>query len=129
MKHLNPTTALNCCRELVEHLLTMDEAIKFLSLWQCGNFDACRRDWPEVPNNVYPDKVVDAPVELDSTASAVVDKHYHWQPITPDTPRNQKLQLIHRPSGSAQYGTLAKGDAWFTHWARVPTFLDDSPVD
>ena len=62
--------------------------------------------------------------ETDSTARVVVDKSYHWQPIDEHTPRGQKLQLIHRPSGVANYGILGTGSVWETHWCKVPTFED-----
>jgi hypothetical protein len=60
----------------------------------------------------------------DSTKAAVVDKSYHWRPITKDTPRGQKLQLINRRYGIAQYGELHTGNTWFTHWCPLPTFED-----
>lgn len=60
----------------------------------------------------------------DSTGVAVVDKEYHWMPIDENTPRGQKLQLIHRPSGCTYHGILGTGNTWETHWARVPTFKD-----
>lgn len=63
-------------------------------------------------------------MKTDSTKAAVVDEAYHWRPITSDTPRGQKLQLIHRPSGVAIYGVLATDDKWLTHWAPLPTFED-----
>ena len=53
-----------------------------------------------------------------------MDKSYHWQPIDEHTPRGQKLQLIHRPSGVANYGILGTGQVWETHWCKVPTFED-----
>jgi hypothetical protein len=60
----------------------------------------------------------------DSTNAAVVDDQYPWRPITADTPRGQKLQLINRQSGVAQYGELHTDATWFTHWAPLPTFRD-----
>lgn len=62
--------------------------------------------------------------DTDSTARVVVDKSYHWQPIDENTPRGQKLQLIHRPSGVANYGILGTGPVWATHWCKLPTFED-----
>lgn len=64
----------------------------------------------------------------DSTGAAVVDRNYHWQRITDKTPRGQKLQLIHRPSGTAQYGVLQSGDVWYTHYKELPTFAEDDDV-
>lgn len=62
--------------------------------------------------------------ETDSTARVVVDKSYHWRPIDEHPPRGQKLQLIHRPSGVANYGILGTGQVWETHLCKVPTFED-----
>lgn len=58
----------------------------------------------------------------DSTALATVDMDYHWRPIDASTPRGTKLQLIRRGVGVAQYGALHPKDAWYTHWAPLPTF-------
>lgn len=59
---------------------------------------------------------------LDSTGTAFVDKGYHWEPITEDTPRGGKAQLINIDAGLPQYGVLPFGDCWWTHWAPLPTF-------
>ena len=84
-----------------------------------------RRHTLAIPEHEPRNNMEHSKAELDSTGSTIVDKNYHWLPITDATPRNQKLQLIHRPSGSAQYGILPEGDTWFTHWARTPTFQDE----
>lgn len=60
----------------------------------------------------------------DSTKAALVDPGYHWQPITPSTPRGVKLQLINRPAGVAHYGKLGADPGFWTHYAPVPTFAD-----
>lgn len=60
----------------------------------------------------------------DSTKAAVVDELYHWRLIDQHTPRGQKLQLINKRYGVAQYGTLSTDDRWYTHWAPLPTFKD-----
>lgn len=41
-------------RTLCEFLLEADEPMAFLRAWNEGNFDACKREWPEAPANVYP---------------------------------------------------------------------------
>lgn len=62
-------------------------------------------------------------VVQDSSRAALVDKGYPWQPITADTPRSTKLQLINRPAGVAVYSVLGTSKFW-THWAPLPTFSD-----
>lgn len=42
-------------RALIEFLLCTDEALVFLRCWNEGNFDACRKEWPEAPSVLYPD--------------------------------------------------------------------------
>lgn len=61
---------------------------------------------------------------VDSSRAAVVDKRYHWRPITRETPRGVKLQLIRASAGVAVYGNLTERDDWYTHWAPLPTFSD-----
>lgn len=41
-------------RALCEFLLQADEPMAFLRAWNEGNFDACKREWPEAPAGVYP---------------------------------------------------------------------------
>lgn len=60
----------------------------------------------------------------DNTRVAVIDRGYHWRPILPNTPRGGKVQLIHRWSGVAIYGTISSHEKFFTHWAPLPTFED-----
>ena len=62
----------------------------------------------------------------DSTKSAVVDKTYHWRPITSATPRGAKLQLIRKADGVAHYGFLLSGNTHWTHWAPLPVFGKDN---
>lgn len=57
--------------------------------------------------------------------AAAVDRTYHWLEIDEHTPRGTKLQLIHRPSGSACYGPLFGNNNFWTHWAPLPTFKKD----
>ena len=56
----------------------------------------------------------------------VVDKAYHWIPITDkDHPfPGSKVQLINRWSGVATYGSWTPGSEW-THYAGLPTFHPD----
>ena len=42
-------------RTLIKFLLCTDEALVFLRCWNEGNFDACRKEWPEAPSDLYPD--------------------------------------------------------------------------
>ena len=58
----------------------------------------------------------------DGTGMACVDTKYHWRPITADTPRGVKLQLVNKPAGVAVYGKLGTGNDFWTHWAPLPTF-------
>lgn len=60
----------------------------------------------------------------DSTRTASVDRGYHWQPITPSTPRGVKMQLINRSAGVATYGKLETDAGFWTHYAPLPTFED-----
>ena len=55
--------------------------------------------------------------------AAVVDKKYHWIPISKDhrPPQGGKLQLINRRNGCATYGNWTPGSEW-THYAGLPTF-------
>jgi hypothetical protein len=39
---------------LCAFLLTTDDPMNFLRCWNEGNFEACRREWPEAPDEVYP---------------------------------------------------------------------------
>lgn len=41
-------------RALCAFLLTAEEPMSFLRAWNEGDFDACRREWPEAPHEVYP---------------------------------------------------------------------------
>jgi hypothetical protein len=67
------------------------------------------------------------PAGHDNTQVALTDKRYHWREIGPDTPRGSKVQLIHRWSGVAIYGTIGSNEKkFFTHWAPLPTFMDRS---
>lgn len=41
-------------RALIEFLLVAEEPIAFLRAWNEGDFETCRREWPEAPQAVYP---------------------------------------------------------------------------
>lgn len=41
-------------KALVDFLLTADEPMAFLKAWREGDFDTCKREWPEAPMEVYP---------------------------------------------------------------------------
>lgn len=51
-----PSDAEQCAtwRALCEFLLSTDDPMDFLRCWNEGNFEACRREWPEAPEAVYP---------------------------------------------------------------------------
>ena len=63
--------------------------------------------------------------QLNKDRVAVIDPEYHWQIITPQTPRGAKLQLINSHSGVATYGILGHNPGFWTHWAPLPTFLKE----
>lgn len=65
------------------------------------------------------------PGASDNTREAVIDRGYHWRPITTRTPQGQKMQLINRDAGCATYGKLGSNEKFFSHWAPLPTFLDE----
>ena len=37
----------------IQFALTADEGIEYLRCWNEGDFDACRREWPEAPSDCY----------------------------------------------------------------------------
>lgn len=43
-------------RALVSFILHADEPMSFLRAWNEGDFDTCRREWPEAPESVYPSR-------------------------------------------------------------------------
>jgi hypothetical protein len=49
-----PTDEGATWRALCEFLLSTDDPMDFLRCWNEGNFEACRREWPEAPEAVYP---------------------------------------------------------------------------
>lgn len=61
---------------------------------------------------------------LDSTGTALVRKDWHYQPITPETPRGKVMLLINKEAKRAQVGVLLPGDTHWTHFAPLPTFED-----
>jgi len=55
-------------------------------------------------------------LNTDKTVAVALD--YYWQPISHDTPRGVKLQLLGK-GGVAAYG-IYHGDKFYTHWAPLP---------
>lgn len=55
----------NTWRALCEFLLSAEEPMAFLRAWNEGNFEACRREWPEAPPEVYPGGVA-APIAAEA---------------------------------------------------------------
>lgn len=37
----------------IEYALRTDEGLEFLRCWMHGNFDAIRKEWPDVPESVF----------------------------------------------------------------------------
>jgi hypothetical protein len=37
----------------IQFALEGDEGMEFLRCWNEGNFEACRREWPEAPEECY----------------------------------------------------------------------------
>ena len=56
---------------------------------------------------------------LNATKEVAVATDYYWLPISTDTPRGVKLQLLGK-GGVAIYGLYNGRDTFFTHWAPVP---------
>ena len=64
-------------------------------------------------------------IKLTTDRAAVVDKDYHWIPVSQaQPPRGAKVQLINRALGVAVYGTWEPRAGW-THWAGLPTFAPE----
>lgn len=97
-----------------------------LTVYHCKACDKARHPLndtsPVVRSAEWPTKPGPASgAAADSTGAASVDPSYHWLPVSADTPRGTKLQLIVRPDGVAQYGHYTPGSKW-THYALLPTF-------
>lgn len=45
--------AENAAVAAIEYALKCDCGLDFLNLWLHGDFEAIRRDWPEVPDEVF----------------------------------------------------------------------------
>lgn len=43
----------NAAVEAINFALQTDEGLVFLRLWQHGDFEAIRKEWPECPNSVF----------------------------------------------------------------------------
>ena len=56
---------------------------------------------------------------INSSKTVAVSVDTYWLPITDDTPRSVKLQLL-SIGGVAQYGTLGRDTSFYTHWCPVP---------
>lgn len=41
-------------KALIDFLLSTSHAMPFLAAWREGNFDACKREWPDSPAILYP---------------------------------------------------------------------------
>lgn len=55
---------------------------------------------------------------------ATVNTDWHWLDVhTYPPPLGSKLLLINRAAGVALLGQYT-ADAWWTHWAPLPTFRD-----
>lgn len=44
---------MNAAVAAVQFALSADEGMEFLRCWNQGDFDVCRREWPEAPETVY----------------------------------------------------------------------------
>lgn len=66
-------------RALIKFLLCTDEALVFLRCWNEGNFDACRKEWPEAPSVLYPDTFLFQAAPAAQADSALEDaERYRW---------------------------------------------------
>ena len=63
-------------------------------------------------------------IQTSSDGVAAVDRNYHWIPITADTPRGIKFQLINKADGIPRYDVIANNKR-LTHYALIPTFAKD----
>ena len=55
---------------------------------------------------------------INSAGTVAVSTEVYWLPISPETPRGVKLQLLGQ-GGVATYGPY-HGDSFWTHWQAVP---------
>lgn len=62
---------------------------------------------------------------LNKDKTAVIDTGYFWIPITDQTPRGTKMQLINKAAGAHTSGVLGTNEQFFDHWAPLPTFMKD----
>ena len=60
--------------------------------------------------------------DTNRSKTVAIDKTYYWRPIDSNTPKGVKMQLINQSYGVAVYSTLGNNNAFFTHWAPLPTF-------
>ena len=59
---------------------------------------------------------------LSSDGAAVISTQTKWLPISADTPRGVKLQLISKKYGVAHLGVLLASNKYYTHWHPLPSF-------
>ncbi len=65
-------------------------------------------------------------VDTNANKTVAIDPSYHWRPIDADTPRGVKVQVINRQANVAQYSIVFTNNVFWTHWAPLPTFADNS---
>lgn len=61
---------------------------------------------------------------LDSTGTALVNRGWNYEPITPETPRGKVMLLINKDAKRAQVGVLLPNDMHWSHFAPLPVFKD-----
>jgi len=62
--------------------------------------------------------------KLNSEKTVAVSTDVYWLPISSDTPRGVKLQLL-GASGVAVYG-IYNGDKFWTQWQSLPKIAKDA---
>jgi hypothetical protein len=88
---------------------------------------------PDIAIPISPDTRIrtteTSPLKLTADRAAVVDRTYHWIPLSVSQPaRGAKVQLINRAHGVAAYGTWEPKSQW-THYAPLPTFAPEDQID
>lgn len=64
-------------------------------------------------------------VKNSSDGVAAVDTQYPWRSIE-TCPIGRKVQLINKKMGCATYGIYSSKDTYWTHWAPLPKFMEQS---
>jgi len=71
--------------DAIQFALLTDDGLEFVRLWNHGEFDLCRREWPEAPAKVY---AVADPSEPTYSFAQVVrimyDSDIHFYPLVED---------------------------------------------